>query len=96
MHLAPNDVGFSPQKTHRWPQAELDGWLGHDAQFFGQASRSATMDGGRRRARPVIYDEVDGLNFYPDYGRFVTYSPSQRSRPTSDTRTCCVNTCGRR
>ena len=43
----------------------------------------------------AIFDEVDGLNFYPDYGCSGNYSPTLLSRATGDTRTCCVSTCGR-
>jgi hypothetical protein len=45
----------------------------------------------------IIYDEIDGLNFYNEYGMLcVTCSPTRLSRPTSGTRMCCADICGRR
>ena len=44
----------------------------------------------------VIYDETDGLNFYNEYGMLRELFAARFSRPTSGTRTCCADTCGRR
>ena len=44
----------------------------------------------------IIYDETDGLNFYPEYGMLRDLFGDPGSRPTGDTRTCCAATCGRR
>ena len=84
--LAP--AGSRARRAARPPAA------GHPRR--GRARVPASARTRRRCTIGVICDEIDGLNFYSDYGMLRDLSPTRLARPASGTRTSCADTCGRR